>query len=213
MLEVRACTAHACHRWLCSQVYGPNDLGKLTAGGHPRKLAQQQPQHEQNGAQMGSQNGVQAKPNTKPQGQQQQQQPQDKNPDEETPASAQVVPQNQVSHGQISKEQLSQVQRSQEQHSQAAGQGGLKEQGMGGGSQIEGTADLAAQAVPIRRADCFADFNPPTVEQYQEVRGSGIHADPGMHIWNQLCGITLHGGRCMYMHGGRCFYMHGGKCL
>ncbi|KAL3139931.1 hypothetical protein ABBQ38_004221 [Trebouxia sp. C0009 RCD-2024] len=154
---------------LTFEVYGPNDLGKLTAGGHPRKLAQQQPQHEQNGAQMGSQNGVQAKPNTKPQGQQQQQQPQDKNPDEETPASAQVVPQNQVSHGQISKEQLSQVQRSQEQHSQAAGQGGLKEQGMGGGSQIEGTADLAAQAVPIRRADCFADFNPPTVEQYQEV--------------------------------------------
>ena len=187
-MKLHACTAHACHCWLCCQVYGPNNLGKLTAGGHPRRLAQQeqeQPQHEQHGAQMGSQNGAQAKPNTKPQAQQQQQQAQDKNPDDkETPASAQVVPQNLVSHGQISKEQLTQVQRSQEQHSQGGGgEGGLKEQDKGGGAQTEGTVGLAAQAVPIIRADCFTDFNPPTVEQYQEVRGvRDVHADAGTHM-------------------------------
>ena len=167
-----SCTSSAC---LCHQVYGPQNLGKLSAGGHPRRLAQdqEQPQSEQNGVQTGSQNGVQANPNEKHltqqqqqhqhqhQQQEQQQQQQDNSPDK-TQASAQVVSQNQVSQGQISKEQLSQVQHSQEQHSQA----GVKEQAAGG---VQGSAGQATQAVPIRKADCFATFNPPTVEEYQAV--------------------------------------------
>ena len=151
---------------LCRQVYGPQNLGKLSAGGHPRRLAQEQeqPQNEQNGVQMGSQNSVQAKPNQQhlTQQQQEQQQKQQDNSSDETQVSAQVVPQNQVSPGQISKEQLSQVQHSQEQLSQAQ----VKEQTVVGG---QGTAGQATQAVPIRRADCFATFNPPTIEEYQEV--------------------------------------------
>lgn len=152
-------------------MYGPQNLGKLSAGGHPRRLAQEleQPQNEQNGVQMGSQNGVQAKPNKKPLTQQQQQQQQEQqqqqqkdNISEATQASAQVFPQNQVSHGQISKEQLSQVQHSQQQHSQ----GQVKEQAADG---AQSTAGAVTQAVPIRKADCFATFNPPSVEEYQEV--------------------------------------------
>lgn len=67
------------------------------------------------------------------------------------------------------KEQLSQA-----QHSQGAGQGQVKQQGAGAGAavQAEGTAGQAAQTVPIKPADCFADFNPPTVEQYQEARAA-----------------------------------------
>ena len=145
-------------------MYGPNGLGKLSAGGHPRRLAQQdQPQNAQTGIQDQPQKGAQVEPNRQPQVQQQQQQ-WDNRPDE-TQTPAEVVAQDQISEGQISQDQLSQVKRSQEQHSQQQ----VKEQ-FSDGSQ--GAAGEAAQAVPIRKADCFATFNPPSVDEYQEVAAS-----------------------------------------
>ncbi|KAL0031813.1 hypothetical protein WJX79_008797 [Trebouxia sp. C0005] len=50
-------------------------------------------------------------------------------------------------------------------HLAQAQQGRLESQPQNGGKAAEGQA----QAVPIRKADCFATFNPPTVQEYQEV--------------------------------------------
>lgn len=144
-------------------MYGPKGLGKLSAGGHPRRLAQQdQPQNVLTGSQNESQKGTQVEPNRQPQVQQQQQQQQWDNSPDQTQTPAEVVAQDQISQGRISQDQLSQVQRSQEQHSQQQ----VKEQFSDG---AQGAAGGATQAVPIRKADCFATFNPPTLEEYQEV--------------------------------------------
>ena len=136
-------------------MYGPKGLGKLSAGGHPRRLAQQgQSQHGQDSI---LQNESQDEPNRQPQAQQQQH----GSPDQ-TQTPEQVAVQDQNSQRQVSKDQLSQTQLSQEQHSQQQ----VHEQFSEG---AKGTAAEGTQAVPIRKADCFAAFNPPTVEEYQEV--------------------------------------------
>lgn len=133
-------------------MYGPKGLGKLSAGGHPRHLAQDyQNQNQQ-------QKGVHDIPKM--------QQRQDAEPvDNTSDNQKELHTQDQVVQGAISQDQLSQVQRSQEQHTQQQ----VKEQfsdgvakGVAGGAQ--------AEAVPIRKADCFATFNPPTVQEYQEVK-------------------------------------------
>lgn len=141
-------------------MYGPKGLGKLSAGGHPRRLTQQdQPQNVQNSLQTAT-HKAQVEPNRQPEVQQQQQ----VGSSNETRTPAQVVAQdlNQVSAEQTSKDELSQAQRSQEQHSQQQ----VKQQFSDG---AQGAAGQATQAVPIKKADCFATFNPPTVEEYQEV--------------------------------------------
>lgn len=135
------------------QVYGPKGLGKLSTGGHPRHLAQAQ----QGRLESQPQNGVNDVPHM--------QQHQDTEPvDGSSDNHEELHSQDQVKQGTISQDQLSQVQRSQEQHSQQQ----VKEQFSDGGAKgkaVEGQA----QAVPIRKADCFATFNPPTVQEYQEV--------------------------------------------
>ncbi len=78
--------------------------------------------------------------------------------------------QNQVNQGTISQDQLTQVQRSQEQHSQQQVKEQFSDGAKGTGDDAKGKAgEIQAQAVPIRKADCFATFNPPTVQEYQEV--------------------------------------------
>ncbi len=135
------------------QVYGPKGLGKLSTGGHPRHLAQAQQGRLENQPQ----NGVNDVPHM--------QQHQDTEPvDGSIDNHEELHSPDQVKQGTISQDQLSQVQRSQEQHSQQQ----VKEQFSDGGAKgkaVEGQA----QAVPIRKADCFATFNPPTVQEYQEV--------------------------------------------
>ena len=90
---------------LCLQVYGPKGLGKLSAGGHPRHLAQDyQNQNQQ-------QKGVHDIPKM--------QQRQDAEPvDNTSDNQKELHTQDQVVQGAISQDQLSQVQRSQEQHTQ-----------------------------------------------------------------------------------------------
>ena len=129
-------------------MYGPKGLGKLSAGGHPRHLAQAQ----QGRLETQPQNGVNDVPHT--------QQHQDTEPVNGSSVNHEELhSQDQVKQGTFSQDQLSQVQRSQEQHSQQQ----VKEQFSDGGAKGQ------AQAVPIRKADCFATFNPPTVQEYQEV--------------------------------------------
>ena len=138
-------------------MYGPKGLGKLSAGGHPRHLAQDYQNQQQK--------GVSDIPKMQ---QRQDAEPVDKTSDNQK----ELHTQDQVVHGTISQDQLSQVQRSQEQHTQQQ----VKEQfsdgvakGAAGGGQ--------AEAVPIRKADCFATFNPPTVQEYQEVRLVRLSSD------------------------------------
>lgn len=131
---------------LTVEVYGPKGLGKLAAGGHPRHLAQ------------AGQGQTQQK-NDVPQ----MQQHQDVEPTDHSSDQSELHSQDQVSQGAISQEQLTQVQQSQEQHSQQQ----VKEQFLVGGNGKAGESQ--AQAVPIIKADCFATFNPPTVQEYQEV--------------------------------------------
>lgn len=137
---------------LCLQVYGPKGLGKLSAGGHPRHLAQDyQNQNQQ-------QKGVHDIPKMQ---QRQDAEPVDKTSDNQK----ELHTQDQVVQGTISQDQLSQVQRSQEQHTQQQ----VKEQ-FSDGVAKGGAGGAQAEAVPIRKADCFATFNPPTVQEYQEVK-------------------------------------------
>ena len=82
---------------LVEQVYGPDGLGKLSAGGHPRHLSQITE------AQPKVQTGVNDAPTLQQQQHQQQQQ---------------VLSQNKAVQGGAAQHQLNQEQRSQEQHSQ-----------------------------------------------------------------------------------------------
>ena len=135
------------------QVYGPKGLGKLSTGGHPRHLAQAQ----QGRLESQPQNGVNNVPHM--------QQHQDTKPVVGSIDNhEELQSQDQVKQGTISQDQLSQVQRSQEQHSQQQ----VKDQFSEGGAKGK-AGEGQAQAVPIRKADCFATFNPPTVQEYQEV--------------------------------------------
>lgn len=138
---------------LTIEVYGPKGLGKLSTGGHPRHLAQAQ----QGRLESQPQNGVNNVPHM--------QQHQDTKPVlGSIDNHEELQGQDQVKQGTISQDQLSQVQRSQEQHSQQQ----VKDQFSEGGAKGK-AGEGQAQAVPIRKADCFATFNPPTVQEYQEV--------------------------------------------
>lgn len=176
---------------LTIEVYGPEGLGKLSAGGHPRHLLQadlvqpkvqtgvndapildQLPVDPARNMQGGQQAAGQQHPADLAQSQQQgaldQQQhsanlAQNK---QQGGLDQQQHPAGLVQNkqqGGAGQEQLRQAQRSQEQHTQQQ----VKEQLSEGAQGSVGAGQ--AQAESAEKADCFASFNPPTVKEYQEV--------------------------------------------
>ena len=161
-------------KYVVGQVYGPEGLGKLSAGGHPRHLLQAdlvQPKVQTgvNDAPILDQLPVDPAQNKQQGGQQAagQQHPADlTQTKQQGGVDQQQLPTDLVQNkqqGGIGQEQLSQAQRSQEQHTQQQ----VKEQFSEGAQGSGGAAQ--AQAESAEKADCFASFNPPTVKEYQEV--------------------------------------------
>ena len=123
-------------------MYGPDGLGKLSAGGHPRRLThadQTQPK---------VQTGVNDAPTLD-----KQQQPADVAQSKQQPID--------------SAQSKQQVGASQEQSSQEHTQQQVRQQFSEG---VQGNSVTSqAQAKSTEKADCFAVFNPPTEKEYQEV--------------------------------------------
>lgn len=151
-------------------MYGPQGLGKLEMGGHPRSLSQEQD------AALALQ---QAQQQSREAGQNLQQQ--------DLPAGKEVTQDSvgqtviQLQQGQEAAQDRTQQQQQDVLIQQGNQQQPLDEQpkvlqgqqaaqqGQQAAGRVDPKADPVTHSVPIKKPDCFAAFNPPTVAEYQEV--------------------------------------------
>ena len=176
------------------QVYGPQGLGKLEMGGHPRRLSQEQDpalalqQAQQQSREAGQNLQQQDLPAEKEvtqdsvgqtviQLQQGQAVAQDRTQQQQQDVLIQQGNQQQQQQQPLDEQpKVLQGQQAAQQGQQAAGRGDAK-------------ADPVTHSVPIKKPDCFAAFNPPTVAEYQEVT-SPLNLDIGTGLVLVLLSIA-----------------------
>lgn len=181
-----------------AKVYGPKGLGKLEMGGHPRRLHQdqdaalalQQAQQRSREARQGSLQQQGAVQQADPQHQQelvkqtviqlpQKEGLQLKDEQQLEAASRQGSQQEgkhqlgSVDQRGIATQTIPELGKSSEQGSQQQQQQHLSQvhsqQAVPDRGKLQARTDLVSENAPSKKADCFAAFNPPTVEEYQEV--------------------------------------------